>query len=174
MRRALMVIAAGLTLFLASTGVAQTGAGRLSGLVKDATGALAPGVTVTALHEETGVRHETVTTDNGLFLFPSLPVGPYTLRAELSGFKTVSRPGIVLTVGTDINLTINMEPGGLEETVTVRSESPLVQTTESSLSTLVARETIVTLPLNGRNPLHLIGLVPVSYTHLTLPTIYSV
>jgi hypothetical protein len=162
MRRGRIVIAAAavLALLTASAGLAQTGTGRISGLIRDATGALAPGVTVTALHEDTGVRHETVTTDGGLFLFPSLPVGRYTVRAELSGFKSVSRPGILLTVGTDINLTINIEPGGVEETVTVRSESPLVQTTESSLSTLVARETIVTLPLNGRNPLHLIGLVP--------------
>ena len=76
MRRGLLVVAAAvLTLLMASAGLAQTGTGRISGLIKDATGALAPGVTVTALHEETGVRHETVTTDGGLFLFPSLPVG---------------------------------------------------------------------------------------------------
>ena len=54
---------------------------------------------------------------------------------------------------------MNIEPGGLDEAVTVTANRQ-VQTTESSLSTLVARETIVTLPLNGRNPLHLIGLVP--------------
>jgi hypothetical protein len=160
MRRGLIAVAGGLTLLLASASAGQTGTGRISGLVKDATGAAAPGVTLTALHEETGVRQATVTTDAGLFLFPSLPVGPYTVRAELNGFKTVNRPGIQLTVGTDVNLTITIEPGGVEESVTVRAESPMVQTTESSLSTLVARETIVTLPLNGRNPLHLIGLVP--------------
>ena len=86
MRRGLLAVAAAvLTLLTASAGLAQTGTGRISGLVKDATGALAPGVTVTALHEETGVRHETVTTDSGLFLFPSLPVGPYAVRAELNG-----------------------------------------------------------------------------------------
>ena len=76
MRRGLIVVAA-LTLMTASAGLAQTGTGRISGLIKDATGALAPGVTVTALHEETGVRHETVTTEGGLFLFPSPPDGPH-------------------------------------------------------------------------------------------------
>jgi hypothetical protein len=106
------------------------------------------------------VRQGTVTTEAGLFLFPSLPVGPYTVRVELSGFKTVTRPKVLLTVGSDQNLTISLEPGGVEEAVVVSAESPLVQTTESSLSTLVSRETIQTLPLNGRNPLHLIGLVP--------------
>jgi Carboxypeptidase regulatory-like domain/TonB-dependent Receptor Plug Domain len=139
---------------------AQSGTGRISGLVTDASGAVVPGVIVTATHEETGIRQETATTPAGLFLFPSLPVGPYSVRAELSGFKTVTRPKLMLTVGTDLDLTIVLEPGALEESVIVTSESPIVQTTESSLSTLVARETIVTLPLNGRNPLHLIGLVP--------------
>ena len=148
------------SLLFASTLHAQSGTGRISGLVKDASGGIVPGVTVVAVHEETGIRHETVTTDAGLFLFPSLPVGPYTLRAELSGFRPVTRAKNLLTVGTDLDVTIVLEPGDLREAVVVTAESPTVQTTESSLSTLIPRETIVTLPLNGRNPLHLIGLVP--------------
>ena len=63
-------------------------------------------------------------------------------------------------MGADLNLTIVLEPGDLREAIVVTSESPIVQTTESSLSTHITQETIVTLPLNGRNPLHLIGLVP--------------
>jgi len=160
MRSRLTRCAALLAVLVPSLAFSQTGTGRISGLVKDATGAVAPGVTVSAVQEETGVRQETVTTQAGLFLFPSLPVGPYTIRAELAGFKSVSRPKTMLTVGSDVDLTITMEPGGIEEAVVVTGESPMVQTTESSLSTLVSRETIVTLPLNGRNPLHLLGLVP--------------
>lgn len=152
-----LVVAGGL---IASPAGAQTGTGRISGLVKDSSGAVVPGVTVTALHEETGIRHETVTTDAGLFVFPSLPVGAYTITAELQGFRTVNRPRNVLTVGTDLSLTIELPPGDIREAITVIAESPIVQTAESSLSTLVSRETIVALPLNGRNPLHLIGLVP--------------
>ncbi len=144
----------------ASMAHAQSGTGRISGLVKDATGAVVPGVSIVATNESTGVRQETVTTEAGLFLFPSLPVGPYTVHAALTGFKTVTRAGNVLTVGTDLNLTITLEPGNVSEAVVVNAESPLIQTTESSLSTLVSQEAIVALPLNGRNPLHLIGLVP--------------
>jgi hypothetical protein len=144
----------------ASTAWAQTGTGRISGLVKDGTGAVVPGATIIAVHEATGIRQQTVTTAAGLFVFASLPVGPYTIRAELAGFRPVSRPKNLLTVGTDLNLTIVLEPGDVREAVTVTADSPIVQTTESSLSTFVSRETIVTLPLNGRNPLHLIGLVP--------------
>jgi hypothetical protein len=139
---------------------AQTGTGRISGVVKDASGAVVPGVAIVAVHEETGIRHETVTTEAGLFLFPSLPVGPYTVRAELQGFRPVNREKNLLTVGSDLNINIALETGDIREAVTVTGETSTVQTTESSLSTLVSRETIVTLPLNGRNPLHLIGLVP--------------
>jgi hypothetical protein len=160
MRGRLFVLSVALSLLFASPLQAQSGTGRISGLVKDASGGVVPGVTVLAVHEETGIRQETVTTEAGLFLFPSLPVGPYTLRAELSGFRPVTRAKNLLTVGSDLDITIVLEPGDLREAVVVTAESPTVQTTESSLSTLVPRETIVTLPLNGRNPLHLIGLVP--------------
>jgi hypothetical protein len=144
----------------AASAFAQTGTGRISGVVKDASGAFVPGAGVTAIHEETGIRHHTTTTDAGVFVFPSLPVGPYTIAADLSGFKTAARTGYVLTVGTDLNVTVVLQPGGVEETITVAAESPLVQTTESSLSTVITEKTIETLPLNGRNPLHLIALVP--------------
>ena len=150
----------GLLFLISPLAHAQTGTGRISGLVKDASGAVVPGVTVVAVHEDTGVRSATVTTDAGLFLFASLPVGPYTVRAELAGFRPVSLTKNLLTVGADLNLAVRLEPGGIAEAVVVTSESPIVRTTESSLSTLVSKETIETLPLNGRNPLHLIGLVP--------------
>ncbi len=159
-RVAASVGAVACALSLATPAAAQTGAGRLSGLVKDATGALVPGATVVAVHEPTGVRHETVTTASGQFVFPSLPVGPYTVSGTLSGFKTRTVTGNQLTVGADLSLILVLEPGNVQETVTVAAEAPLVQTTESSVSTLITEKAIVTLPLNGRNPLHLIGLVP--------------
>jgi hypothetical protein len=164
MRRFAGCVALGLTSFfllaVTLTAHAQTGTGRISGLVKDASGGIVPGATIVATHEGTGVKHETVTTEAGLFLFPSLPVGPYTVRAELQGFRPISRTSNLLTVGADLNMSIVLEPGAVNEAVVVTGETSTVQTTESSLSTLVSRETIVTLPLNGRNPLHLIGLVP--------------
>ena len=160
MRRYVVLLAIGLVFTQAVPLAAQTGTGRISGLVKDASGAVVPGVTVTAIHEETGVQQHTITTDAGLFVFPSLPVGPYSIKAELSGFRSVTLQKKVLTVGTDLNLAVVLEPGNVAESVVVTGESPVVQTSESSLSTLIAKETIVTLPLNGRNPLHLIGLVP--------------
>jgi hypothetical protein len=160
MRRYLIVCAFAVALLHWSPANAQTGTGRISGVVKDASGAIVPGVTITATHEETGVTQHTMTTEAGLFVFPSLPVGPYTVKTELSGFRGVSRQKNVLSAGADLNLAFELQPGNLEESVVVTSEGTVVQTTESSLSTLVTKDTIETLPLNGRNPLHLIGLVP--------------
>ena len=156
-RSSLFTLAA---VLFAVTAHAQTGTGRISGVVKDSSGGSIPGATVTALHEQTGIRHSTTTTASGAFVFPSLSIGPYSVICELQGFKRVTRTGNMLDVAADLNLTITMEPGGLEESVTVTAENKLVQNTESSLSMLVNEQTIVTLPLNGRNPLHLIGLVP--------------
>src|SRR5438093_104506 len=147
-------------LLLAGRAAAQTGTGRISGTVTDVTGAVVPGVTVTAVHVETGIAHVTATTRTGAFVFPSLPVGPYTVGAELTGFKRVISARNVLTVGADLALKLVLEPGAMAESVTVSGAAARVQTTESSLSTLVPQQDIQTLPLNGRNPLHLIGLVP--------------
>jgi hypothetical protein len=149
-----------LVLLVSVPAAGQSGTGRISGLVKDGSGAIVPGVSIVVTHDATGVRQETVTNESGLFLFPSLPVGSYTVHAQLAGFKPVTNRANVLTVGSDLNLAIVLQAGDLREEVVVTGQSPIVQTTESSVSTLVTKETIVTLPLNGRNPLHLIGLVP--------------
>src|SRR6188768_4093320 len=111
-RSSLFTLAA---VLFAVTAQAQTGTGRISGVVKDSSGGSIPGVTVTALHEQTGIRHSTTTTATGAFVFPSLPIGPYSVTSELQGFKRATRTGNVLNVATDLSLTITMEPGGLEE-----------------------------------------------------------
>ena len=149
-----------LAVFLAVPAAAQTGTGRIVGVVKDATGGVVPGATVRATHESTGIVSETVTNDTGGYVFPSLSVGPYTLTAELPGFAAFTSTKNVLTVGVELKIDATLHPGGLAEAVTVTETAVRVQTTESSLSTLVPGKTIETLPLNGRNPLHLIGLVP--------------
>ncbi len=75
------------------------GAGNMDGRMVDATGAVLPGVTVTAQNLDTGLTRTAITESSGRFTFLSLPVGPYTLTAELSGFQTLKREGLVMTVG---------------------------------------------------------------------------
>jgi len=139
---------------------AQTGTGRIVGVVKDSTGGVLPGATVRATHEATGISAETVTNDTGGYVFPSMAVGPYSVSITLQGFGSFTSTKNVLTVGVELRVDATLHPGGLAEAVTVTETAIRVETTESSLSTLVPGKTIETLPLNGRNPLHLIGLVP--------------
>ena len=123
MRSYLSVFALAIALLYGSPAGAQTGTGRISGVVKDASGAVVPGVTITATQEETGVTQHTVTTEAGLFVFPSLTVGPYTVKAELAGFRGVSIQKNILSVGADLNIAFELQPGNLQESVVVTSGS---------------------------------------------------
>jgi hypothetical protein len=130
----------------------QMGTGTIDGRIVDATGAILPGVSVTLTNTETGFSRTVVTEANGRFRVPLLPVGPYTLTAELAGFQTLRREGLVLTVGALQSLgDLTIEVATVEETVTVTAESPLIETARSvSAATFDSRE-IENLPIAGRD-----------------------
>ncbi|PYV17023.1 MAG: hypothetical protein DMG07_06675, partial [Acidobacteria bacterium] len=138
----------------------QTGTSRISGTVTDVSGAVVPGATVTARNEATGVRYSQSTTDAGLYAFPSLPVGVYTIAVELSGFKTAQKTGIVLEVNTPVVVNATLEVGGVSEVVSVEGGYEKLQSSDATLGNVVERKAIVDLPLNGRNPLTLLVLEP--------------
>src|SRR5437016_682288 len=150
------------TLFLLITGVAlaQTGTSRITGTVTDVSGALVPGATVTARNEATGVTYTQTTTEAGLYGFPSLPVGSYTVSVALQGFKTTNKTGNILEINTPLVINVSLEVGGITESVSVAAETEVLQTTNASIGNVVERQAIVELPLNGRNPLALITLEP--------------
>ena len=156
------VIAVALILFITSfvpLAAAQT-TGTLGGSVQDTTGAVLPGVTVSATNEATGLVRSDVTGTEGRFVIPFLPPGPYRLDLELAGFKPHSRRGLDLSIAETVNLNITLQLGELdlkEEVVGIR---PLVNTGSSELSYLVGREAIEHLPLNGRNYTDLALLQP--------------
>ena len=77
------------------------GTAQISGTVKDQSGAVLPGVEVTATNIDTGVSRMTVTNETGSFVLPNLPIGPYRLEGSLPGFRTFAQTGIVLQVGTN-------------------------------------------------------------------------
>src|SRR5687768_5650558 len=93
----------------------------LVGTVTDATGAVLPGVTVTALHEATGNRFIAVTDERGTYRMPAR-VGAHQLTAELQGFTTVARAGVQLLVGQTITIDMQMSPSAVQETITVTGE----------------------------------------------------
>ncbi len=138
----------------------QNGLSRISGSVTDPSGAVISAAQVVARDENTGLVYRQSTTDAGLFSFPSLPLGPYTITVEAAGFKKYSRSGNVLEVGTPLTVNVALEVGAATDTVSVEATSEALETTNATLGNVVTQKAIQDLPLNGRNPLSLITLEP--------------
>jgi hypothetical protein len=157
-RRSVWLVLA-IALALAPRALAQTVAvAQLSGIVIDESQAALPGAEVTVTQTETGMTRFVIANDNGGFVFPNLPVGPYKLSAKLSGFNTFEQTGIVLAVGDARSVNITLPIGALTETVSVIADATLVETRNVNVGTVVSQEQIVDLPLNGRSVLQLIVL----------------
>jgi hypothetical protein len=132
----------------------------LVGRVQDASGGALAGATVTARHLDSGLKRTATTDGTGAFTLAALPVGPYEVRAEQSGFRPQVQRGLVLTVGQATVLRLVLEVGAASEEVTVTAELSGVQTRSGELSYLVSENEIQNLPLNGRNYTDLAFLQP--------------
>src|SRR2546422_3983344 len=130
---------------------AQTSAATILGVVKDTTGALIPGVSITIKHTETGQMRTAISSETGDYIVSLLPVGEYELTTTMPGFKQEIRRGINLVVGQQAVINLTLEPGAPAEIVTVTEEAPLVNTTLSSTSGLISEQQVKELPLNGRS-----------------------
>lgn len=139
---------------------AQIVQAELRGVVHDESGGALPGATVVATHTETGATRTATTTETGTFIMPALPVGAYKVTIELSGFQALVQEGLRLAVGQSASLAFTMRVATLAESVTVAAETPLVETKRSELAGRVEPKQVENLPLNGRNWLDLVGLVP--------------
>src|SRR5437762_7721332 len=122
----------------------------LYGVVQDTSGAILPGVSVTVAHQGTNLTRETVSDDRGEFALPALPAGPYAIRIELSGFKTYTSQGLILSAGQEVRQTYALEVGGLAETVTVVEHTPLVQTATTAQVQTIGAE-VTEIPVSRRN-----------------------
>lgn len=150
-----------LLLFLtAAPAAAQIDTGAIVGTVRDSSGAVLPGVTVTATLEATGVSQTTVTNDAGQFVFPSLRVGLYNVAAELSGFKRGVQQDIQLRVQDRREVTFTLELGALTEVITVSGKSELLQTQSADIGNVVDERQLRELPLLGRRYSELAYLTP--------------
>ena len=139
-------------ILLASTAFSQVlDRGELSGMVRDETGASLPGVTITITHVETGLTRVVTTDGTGRYRAPLLPVGGYTIRAELPSFATVTREGVVVTVGSAPVIDMTLPLATVTEAVTVTAASPVVEVQRSIVSTTLNQKAIATLPINGRD-----------------------
>ncbi|MBI4887829.1 MAG: TonB-dependent receptor [Acidobacteria bacterium] len=138
----------------------------LTGTVTDTTGAVLPGVTVTATNDATGNTFTAVTDERGIYRMP-VRVGTYQLTTELQGFATATRTGVPLLVGQTANVNVQMSPSTVQETVTVTAEAPLLNVTTSTLGGNVDPTQVQELPVNGRNWMALALLAPGSRTSST-------
>ena len=145
-------------LVLLGTSVWAQGTAQISGSVRDDTGAVLPGVTITVTQTDTGFTRTVVTDENGAYAMPNLVTGPYRLEAQLQGFRTFTRTGVVLQVGASPVVNVQLAVGGLEESVTVEASAPLVDVKSAGVSEVVEQERIVELPLQGRQVTDLIVL----------------
>src|SRR5262245_45941476 len=143
---------------LSLPGFAQT-LGTITGEVKDSSGAVIPGVTVTVTNKATNAVRTTASNEVGLFDFPALQPGIYTVKSELDGFRTSSRD-VEVQVQQTVRVNFALELGTISEQTTVTGVSPLVETSNATVGTVIENRRIVELPLNGRNYLQLVALSP--------------
>src|SRR6185295_10850473 len=143
----------------------QTPSGEISGTVVDSGGLVVPGVTVTLSNVATNVVRAVQTNESGLYVISAIPPGTYDVKAELTGFGTVERKNIVVQVGSALRIPFTLQVGDLSETIEVVAGSPLIQTENAAISTVIENRVIVELPLNGRNYLQLASLIPGATTN---------
>jgi hypothetical protein len=139
---------------------AQTAAGEITGLVKDQAGTAVPGATVTVTETRTNLQRVVVSTRDGVYTAASLAPGEYRLEIALSGFGSVRREGIRLATGEKARIDFALAVGGVQETVTVVGDAPIVRAETASLGTVVENEQVVQLPLNGRLFIMLAAIAP--------------
>lgn len=163
-RLPLIAVAALVALLLATAAASQTFTGGVRGVVRDANGVI-PGATVTLVNEATSQSRETVTNDVGQYNFPAVPPGLYTVRTQLTGYKTFARSGVRVATQQFVQLDVNLELGAIQETITVTGEAPLIDTSTASTGGVLDRQQLEVLPAPGRNAF-LIGI--------TIPTVSPV
>jgi hypothetical protein len=134
--------------------------GSIAGVVKDPTGALIPGATVTALHTETGIAQVVHTNAEGFYEFLSLPVGHYEIEAQQQGFKNYRETALVLDVNTALRVDIAMALGQVSEQVSVSASSVHVDTRSTQMGEVIGSTQIMAIPLNGRSYIDLLALQP--------------
>jgi outer membrane receptor protein involved in Fe transport len=160
MKRIILAMIALCAVGVSNPAMAQQTAGNISGRVVDAQGAAVPGVTVTAKSAETGFVRTDVSDSEGVYRLNSLPVGPYDVSAELSGFQTYAQKGVTVNVAQTTDLNVELKLAGVSESVNVTAEAPMLRTSDSSVGGVVDVTKIESLPLNGRQFANLALAIP--------------
>ncbi|MDE3168992.1 MAG: TonB-dependent receptor, partial [Acidobacteriota bacterium] len=137
---------------------------QISGTVTDASGAVVAGAQVTATQTSTGISRTVTSDSNGVYALPSLPLGPYKLEVAKEGFTTFVQSNIVLQVGSAVTVNPVLKIGEVTQSVQVEAAAPMVDTTTTGVGQVVNSQSVVDLPLNGRQVTQLITLAGASNT----------
>ena len=157
-KRALLLGAVLALLAMADMAGAQTATGQITGTVKDATGAVVPGASVTVHSDLTGLTRTGATNPSGDYSFPLLPTGVYSVSAELTGFSVAKQSGIRLNVDQVARIDLTLAVGAGTETVEVKAATVALDTETATVGQVITEKQITDLPLNGRNFLSLLFL----------------
>src|SRR5947209_8302316 len=159
MKGAVPVFAAAVLFFVLSTpAFAQSSNASLGGTVSDVTGALIPGVTVTATNTGTGIVNTVLSNETGTYQFPPLQPGTYKVSGELAGFRTQTYNEVVLGISQQVRLNFTLQVGGQAQTVEVSvAADTLIATTSASVGAVLPEYKVRDLPLATRNILDLVG-----------------
>jgi hypothetical protein len=140
---------------------AQEGTSTLRGAVVDQSGAVVPGASVSVANQATGLNRRSVTTNsNGDYVISSLIPGSYRITVEAQGFKTVAQENVQLAVGETRELRIAMEAGGVNETVNITTEAPIIATASKEIGGHINQRALTELPSINRNFIGFVGLLP--------------
>jgi hypothetical protein len=158
----LILMAMGLICVGVSSAWAQSQAntGSIEGTVSDPSGAAIPSASVTVVNTDTNFTRKLITDGEGRFRAPLLPLGNYKITVTATNFGTLVRSGIELAVGQSVNLPLTLGVSSSTEIVNVTADAPVVETTRTEQSTMIDRNSIRTLPSNGRNFLDFMNLTP--------------
>src|SRR3989449_5328993 len=163
-----IVLSFSLFLIMGKLAMSQLPTGTILGGVKDSSGAVIPGASITAKNTETGFTRTGVSAEDGSYRLSALPVGGYEVRVELPGFRTEVRSGLTLTVAQEAVVNFTLQAGAVDQTLVVTEDAPIVNTTSGALGGLVDEQKVAELPLNGRNFIDLTLLTPGITQHRNL------
>lgn len=138
--------------------------GSIGGTVADAAGSVVPNAEVTVRNQATGEAHTTKTDASGIYLVPSLPVGVYRVEAKSSGMQTTVATGVELSVGSSLRQDFALQVAATSETVEVSGAAALIDSSTSTLGSVVNQHTVQEIPLNGRHFIDLSYLTPGTVT----------
>jgi hypothetical protein len=150
---------ASVSLFLVGTGWAGV-TGSISGVIRDSSGAVVPGVQVSAHNTETGLQWTTSTDDKGFYSFQALPVGTYDVEASKTGFRGYKQSGIVINVNSSIAVDVALQAGAVAESITVTSNPVHVEETSTQMGEVIDSRKITEVPLVDRDYVDLLALQP--------------